>query len=550
MGVCFRMDVRGIPPPRARIVGRASARLFSRGGLKLALLASRLVGIALAVGLLPVLSRAEVVPASLFSDGAVLQCEKPIAVWGTAKPGEVVQVTFMGEAQRALAGPDGRWITILPERPANSTGTDLTIAGKDNTVVIHDVLIGEVWLCSGQSNMEFKVNGALDAKQEIAAANFPLIRHVRINHQIAPQPADRVTTSGWKPATPESVGEFTAVGYFFARDIHQRLGVPVGLIHSSWGGTPVESWMSPMAVASDPAFHVISERWKEKVAAYPAAKAEYDVKFPTWTAAQPEARARGEKAYLEWLKQNPRPRLPGGGPNDSWEPMGLYNGMINPLVPYALRGVLWYQGESNVGQAAEYRALFSSMITAWRAHFGQGDIPFFWVNLANYRAPYDSSDLTWAFLREAQTQTLALPNTGQALAIDIGEADDIHPRNKQEVGRRLALVAKRRVYGLMADDTGPTFASAVREGAAIRVRFSQASGGLVAHNKPPQSLEIAGVDRVFKPALGKVERDTLVVWSPQVKEPVAVRYAWRNNPEANLYGGGGLPVVPFRSDEW
>jgi sialate O-acetylesterase len=223
--------------------------------------------------------------------------------------------------------------------------------------------------------------------------------------------------------------------------------------------------------------------------------------------------------------------------------------MINPLLPYALRGALWYQGESNAERANEYRALFGAMITSWRAHFGQGDFPFYWVSLANYGVPPDATGLTYAFLREAQTQTLALPNTGQALAIDIGDPNNIHPANKQDVGHRLALLARNRVYGLIGDDTGPVFASATREGAALRVKFEHASS-LVAHDKEVQALEVAGADRRFFPATGKIERGTLLVSAREVREPVAVRYAWTNAPAANLYNGAGLPAVPFRSDNW
>jgi sialate O-acetylesterase len=224
--------------------------------------------------------------------------------------------------------------------------------------------------------------------------------------------------------------------------------------------------------------------------------------------------------------------------------------MINPLLPFALRGVLWYQGESNTRNAAEYHALFATMITAWRAHLGQGDVPFYWVNLANFRPADDATDQTWAWLREAQTKTLTLPNTGQAIAIDIGDPNDIHPKNKQEVGRRLALLAKHRLFNFTADDSGPVFATATREGTGLRVRFSEVGSGLVSHDKPPQALELAGPDRVFHPASGRIDRDTLIVFSSQVKDPVAVRYAWHNAPDANLYGGTGLPVVPFRSDDW
>ena len=521
-------------------------------------------------------ARADVTLAPLFTDHAVLQRDKPVPVWGKADPGENIVVRFKQQVRQAVAGSDGRWEVLLDALPADSAGADLMAAGK-NTVTLHDIVVGEVWLCSGQSNMEFTVSRAQNAKDEIAAANFPLIRHIKVRNTEADTPADTVATSGWQPASPQTAGSFTAVGYFFARDIFQKLNVPVGLVHSSWGGTPVESWMSPAALASDPRFKIVIERWQQNVAAYAANKAAFDSALIMWNtaaaAAKSEAAAKSQTAkpkqtaeqhFAPWLKKNPKPRAP-RGPGDSWTPTGLFNGMINPLLPYALRGALWYQGESNADHASEYHALFAAMITAWRAHFGQGDFPFYWVSLANYIVPTDPTDTTYAFLREAQTQTLVLPNTGQALAIDVGNPDDIHPTNKQDVGRRLALLAKNRVYGITGDDTGPTFVSAAREGAAhstgptgspqagsgqaLRVKFTHASG-LIAHDKPVSSLEVAGADKKFFPATGKIEHDTLLVSAREVKEPVAVRYAWKNSPDANLYNGAGLPAVPFRSDNW
>lgn len=493
-------------------------------------------------------ARADVVPADLFSDHAVLQRDKPVAIWGRAESGEKVTVTFGGQSRTATAGKDGRWIVLLDALATAAQGADLTLTGK-NTVVLHDIVVGEVWLCSGQSNMEWPVSRTTDAAKEMAAANFPLLRHVRVEHTVAEAPAEKVKTSGWQPATPETVGGFTAVGYYFARDLHQKLGVPIGLVHSSWGGTPVESWMSPAALAADPAFAVVRARWQKSLAEYPAAKVVHEGWLADWTKDEAAAKTKGEPAYREWLKKNPRRRSPRGA-GDAWTPAALFNGMINPLLPYAIRGALWYQGESNAEHANEYHALFSAMITAWRSHFGQGDFPFYWVSLANYRVPEDPTGTSYAFLREAQAKTLALPNTGQALAIDIGNPDDIHPANKQAVGRRLALLARQRVYGITSDDTGPTLALALPEGSAMRVRFAHAESGLLAHEKPVQSLEVAGADRVFRPAEGRIDRDTLLVNSPLVKQPVAVRYAWKNAPEANLYNGAGLPASPFRSDDW
>lgn len=529
----------------------------------------RLPGLLAFFSLLP-LAHADVSLAPLFTDHAVLQRDKPLPVWGRADAGEAVTVKFAEQTRKTTTASDGRWVVLLDALPANPQGTDLTVVGK-NTLTLHDLVVGEVWLCSGQSNMEYTVEAragtwqansrVVNAATEIAAANFPLIRHVRIAQQVSESPTDTVQTSGWQLTTPQTVGGFTAVGYFFARDIFQKLGVPVGLVHSSWGGTPVESWMSPAALATNPAFAVVAERWKQNVADYPAKKTAYTAALAEWTKAEtaakkPAAPATGKtkakadpaKSYAAWLAKNPRPRAP-RGPGDPWTPTGLFNGMINPLLPYALRGALWYQGESNADRAGEYHALFAAMITAWRAHFGQGDFPFYWVSLANYKNSGDATGMSYALLRAAQTQTLALPATGQALAIDLGNPDDIHPTNKQDVGRRLALLAKGRVYGATVDDTGPTFASATREGAALRVQFTHANG-LIAHDKPVQSLEVAGADRKFFPAKAKIDRDTLLVAAPEVKEPVAVRYAWKNAPEANLHNGAGLPAVPFRSENW
>lgn len=517
-------------------------------GRVLAAICPRAIAFASLAALLPRALPGQIALAPLFSDRAVVQCEKPLPIWGVAGAGEKLTVSFAGQVQTTTAAKDGRWIVVLEPLPASAQGTDLSVGGGKKTIVVHDVVVGEVWLCAGQSDMEFTVAGAANVEHEIGSARFPLLRHVRIEHQLASLPATDVRTGGWHSALSEQVGSSTAVGCFFAREIHQRLGVPVGIVHSSWGGTPVEAWMSPMAIAGNPAFAAIREEWRRMAAAYPAAKANYDARSKARVAAEAAAKARGPKAHAAWLQQNPRSGPPPG--DASWAPSHAFNGMISPLLPYAIRGVLWRQGESNADRAAAYQARFAALLTAWRAHFGQGEMPFFWVNLAACRPPDDSTDMSCAWLREAQTRTLAWPNTGQAIAIDLGDPDDIRPAEAREIGRRLALLAKRRVYSIMCDDTGPTFAGAAREDGAMRVRFEHASGGLVAHDKPPQALELAGTDRVFRPAAGKIERDTLLVSSPAVKEPVAVRYAWRNAPDANLYGGSGLPVAPFRSDEW
>jgi len=490
--------------------------------------------------LLTVCAQAEVTLAPLFSDHVVLQREKPLPVWGRADPGEHVTVKFGEQEVGATAAPDGRWLVVLDAIPASSTPAELTVSGK-NTLHVADVLVGDVWLCSGQSNMEFPVSRAQNAEQEIASANYPLIRHNKIKQTVSSTPADSVEAS-WVTCSPATVGDFTAVGFFFARDLQPRLNIPIGLINSTWGGTPVEAWMSAAAFASNPAFSVVDQRWQQTLADYPRKKIEYDAAIAAWTVAEAAAKGRNQKFT------QPKPQAP-QGPGHSYTPSGLFNGMINPLAPYALRGFLWYQGETNTSRPTEYAPLFATLIRTWRQHFGQADLPFFWVQLAGFKYS-DPFNLESALLREAQTNTLSLPATGQALTIDIGDKNDIHPRNKQEVGRRLALLARAKVYDMPVDFSGPVFAGFTHEGSALRVHFTHAGTGLTARDKPLQSLQIAGADRRFYWATAKIDRDSILVSAKEVAAPVAVRYAWFNAPEANLYNGAGLPAAPFRSDDW
>ena len=499
-------------------------------------------------------AHANVTLAPPFADHAVLQTGKPVPVWGRADPGEKVTVRYLEYTADGLADPDGRWLATLPSMQPQAKGAELVATGK-NSIMIQDVVVGEVWLCSGQSNMEFTVYDPKstsfrlkNGEEEAATANFPLIRQFKVARQIADKPADAVGGS-WAPCSPGTAGQFTAVGYFFARDIFRRFGVPVGIIDCTWGGTPVESWMSSAALASDPAFAVVGERWKKALADYPAGKTAFNSAIAEWTREEAAATAAGETRHAAFLKTRPRPREP-IGPGSPWRPAGLFNGMIHPLLPFGIRGALWYQGESNADHASEYHRLFSTMIPQWRSDFGQGDFPFYWVQLASYKAPADTTGETWAWLREAQAQTLSLPATGQALAIDIGDPDNIHPGNKQEVGRRLALIAKAQVYGLSVDYSGPVFSKAAVEGNSIRAHFAFADNGLTAAGKPLQSFEIAGADRKFHPASASISGNTVAVRSAEVPAPVAVRYAWKNAPDANLFNGAGLPATPFRSDNW
>jgi len=494
-------------------------------------------------------ARTDLSLAPVFSDHAVLQRGKPVPVWGSAAASDSVTVTFRGQRVSTLAGNDGRWIVYLKPLDASSEPADLVVAGR-NTVTVHDVVVGEVWLCSGQSNMEFTVdNGGstyrvTNAQAEVAAANYPLIRQLRIEHAVATAPAAAVKTGGWQPASPRTVGEFTAVGYFFARDIHLALGVPVGIIFSAWGGTSIESWMSDDARGSTSVAGTLDARWRKAMSEWPPERvARYPADMAAWQKAQANAEATHTENPLRW----PQPPAADDSPA---RPGGLFNAMIAPLQPGALRGILWYQGESNIEHASEYAELLNTLIRSWRAAWGQGDLPFYLVQIANFGDTRELTDRGWARLREAQAQVLGAPATGMAVTIDIGDAHNVHPADKQDVGRRLALIAKAQLYGISGEFSGPVFADEARAGNALRVRFTHAGARLVARGGGVTALEIAGRDRVFHPAAAQIDGDTLLVSSPQVDEPVAVRYAWSNSPEANLYNDAGLPAPPFRSDNW
>ena len=494
---------------------------------------------------------ADVRPASLFQDHAVLQRDKAVPVWGRADAGEKVAVTFAGQTKSTVADAQGRWSVTLDPLPANAVPATLTIAGN-NTVTLADILVGEVWIASGQSNMEWSVKDTYDRALDVPASADPLLRHIKIPRKVSDTPLSEAEGS-WQLASPATTGDFTAVGYYFARDIRALVGVPVGIINSTWGGTRAESWTDSDTLAATPALSYVGEEWAKTLADYPGKKAKHEADLAAWQQRKAAAEAAGQR-FTERAPAAPF------GPGHHATPSGLYNAMIHPLVPYAIRGAIWYQGESNADQAARYHELFSAMIGGWRAKFGQGDFPFYWVQLANF-GNRESAGTTWAFLREAQTKTLALPATGQAVILDIGDVRDIHPRNKKDVGRRLARLALARDYGLKIVDSGPVFEKAepftppAVEGApaprpGIRVTFGQAHGGLIAPLNTLSGFELAGADQVFHPADAKIERDTVIVSSAEVAEPVAIRYAWRNAPVAGLFNKEGLPAVPFRTDTW
>ncbi len=620
---------------------------------------------------------------AFFGDHMVLQRQQPISVWGWANPGEKVTVMLERVSATARADKGGRWRVQLPAQEAGGPYT-LTVKGN-TTLTLNDVWMGDVWLCSGQSNMEWTVAQSMNPAEEIAAANYPTIRHFKVKRTVASLPQDDVQGSGWNPATPEHVGQFTGVGYFFARHLQKELNVPIGLLNASWGGTHVETWTSREVFAGDPefggmiaringgfidsvkrarddAFNRMLQDLQEQIARNSdmqqwsaAAYAASDwtaIKVPgyweqqklpgldgvVWvrsgfelTAAQTGAATlhlgriddmditwvngikvgesdqhsvvrkyslpagllkpgintiairiedtggnggfsgKSDELYIAFAdgsrvslagtwkhrveKIGPTAAAGAMGPNEF--PTLLFNGMVHPLIPYGIKGAIWYQGESNAGRAFQYRKAFPLMINDWRRRWGQGDFPFYFVQLATFFAGSGgnkNSGNEWAELREAQTLTLSLPQTGMAVTTDVGNPTDIHPANKQEVGRRLALQALQKTYGqtnLLA--SGPVLQKAVFDNNRAVLQFNHAGSGLTTTDRYGYlyGFEIAGSDQQWHFARAWIEGNTVVVQSDKVSAPVAVRYNWTDNAEAgNLFNKEGLPAAPFRTDNW
>ncbi len=622
---------------------------------------------------------AEVKTARIFGTNMVLQADMPIPIWGWGAAGEKVTVTFLKQSVSAKTDKSGKWMVKLNAVPAGGP-YEMTIQGK-NKIIYKNILVGEVWVCSGQSNMEFNVSQGKDARSEIANAKYPAIRLFTVSKKVSLIPITDLDQGEWVECSPETVGMFSAVGYFFGRHLNKTLNTPVGLIHTSWGGTNIESWTSNETIKTIPDFDAqmkdassanISNmekeieqktkawidqvqnndegrkgRWQNpgydagewKSMELPAlwesvglpgvdgvvwfrkeftvSSADLQTNFkislgpiddsddtyingqlvgsnwekynlPRVYTINPEYLSAGKNVIMvrvidsgggggiygdkdqmflqlgdrkislagEW-KYKVGIKLDGvakmsSGPNAF--PTLLYNGMINPIVPFAIKGAIWYQGENNAGRAYQYRKLFPAMITDWRTKWGEGDFTFLWVSLANFmKANENPVGSEWAELREAQNMTLSLPKTGQALAIDIGQAEDIHPKNKQDVGYRLALNALKVAYDKPVVNSGPSYKSMTMEGNKIRLAFDNMGSGLVAKDKYGylKGFAIAGADQKFFWAKAAIENNTILVLSDKVPVPVSVRYGWADNPEdANLYNVEGLPAVPFRTDQW
>lgn len=489
------------------------------------------------------LSAADLKLASVLSDHMVLQRDKAVPIWGWADGGESVTVTFAGQTRTATADAGGKWSLSLDALDASAEPRALTVSGRDGRKIeVKDILVGEVWLGSGQSNMAMTVAGCNHFEAEKAGATFPLIRHYRESSGPAEQPQNEGKGS-WQLCSPDTVGGFSATLYFFGREIHREVGVPVGLVNTSVGGTPIESWVAAEVQSSDPETKANYDKRLETYRQFDPAEAPalHEKQLAIWKAASEKAKAKGTPFVVPAPKDPLKMHQLKGGP------AGLYNGKVVNLAPFALRGMLWYQGEGNAGNPGLYHRQLTQLVTSWRTLWGE-ELPFAWVQLPNYTAPGEG----WPRVRESMLKTLTLPQTGMAITIDLGDAKDIHPKNKQDVGKRLSYWALGTVYGKdVPAISGPLPAGSKIEGNTITVSFQHTNGGLKSMTGGPLTgFQIAAADRQLKPAEAKIVGETVVVSSPEVPQPVAVRYAWKDWPEYSLANGAGLPASPFRTDDW
>jgi sialate O-acetylesterase len=503
---------------------------------------------------------------ALFSDHMVLQCDMEVPVWGRAEPGEKVTVEFAGQNISAVADAKGQWIARLTPLAASSESRDMTVSGK-NKIVLRDVLVGEVWLASGQSNMFWPVLRALNGQKEAAEANYPLMRLFQVPSAASSEPRAEVATQ-WAVCSPESARDFSAVAFYFGRHLHKELKVPVGLVHASIRGTSAEVWMSQRSLEAAGSLAPVLSEWKAEVAKWnmplypdPQKKA-----YEYW-----QASLKGLADYMRrWTElkkkgeKNPQDAMPKEFLVEYEQhqkidrifkkilPSGFFNGMIYPLIPYGIRGAIWYQGEANVDRANSYRDLLCIMIGDWRKYWGQGEFPFLVVGLANYLARADQpGDSGWARLREAQYGVQnSITNAGFANTIDLGEEKNVHYKNKQDVGLRLALVALAKTYGRQVEFSGPVFSSMEKTKEGLMINFKHAAGLNTAGGGAPGGFAVAGDDKKWHWAKANITNNSVLLTCDSVKEPVAARYAWADNPEVNLYNGAKLPAVPFRTDDW
>lgn len=476
---------------------------------------------------------------ALFTDNAVLQQGRPLPVWGWADPGDEITVEFRGHKVRTTAREEGRWVAELPRQRAG--GPDILIVrGRQEVQARTNILVGEVWVCSGQSNMQWPMTRSESPDSAIAASENASIRLFSVPRRKAEKPQDDVETR-WDLCGPSTLGDFSAVAYFFGRDLQAALGVPVGLIHTSWGGSPAEVWIREGVMSADADFQ------REILDTFPTRQREYEQRVAEWDR---------EAAVLRGQGKAPARTRPG----TPWRPAELYNGMIYPLIPYAIAGAIWYQGESNADRAHQYSRLFPTLIQNWRSDWGQGEFPFLAVQLAPWdrnrqrtmeqitAAPGESD---WAELREAQLfATKVLRKVGLAVITDVGTKDDIHPPKKEPVGARLALAARGIAYGERLVYSGPVFRSLRTSRGRAILSFDHVGRGLVAKDGPLRGFQVCGTNRDWHWADAEIGGSRVVVSSPHVKEPIAVRYGWSDYPVVNLFNQEGLPASPFRTDNF
>jgi len=491
------------------------------------------------------LLHAAIVPAPFFSDHAVLQRDIPLAVWGTARPGAEITIRYGGQTVAATTNAEGRWQAALKPLATGTRG-DMSFEG-DGSLILKDLAAGDVWFCSGQSNMQWTVRNSANAEKEIASANDEDLRHFKIPLKPAETPQDDsfIGSPGWKKALPENVGDFTAVGYYFARDLRSEIGVPVGIIHSSWGGTAIEPWIGPKSWQTHPQAATALEARRQQMVNWKKNQPQREKALNDW-------KLQVEKAKAEGTTPPPQPRQQPPPDVSNRVPTQLYNGMVHPCVRLPIRGGIWYQGESNANGgtagATAYTGLKKHLVESWREAWNIGEFPFYFVQLANFNAQGGPGGRSWAFFREGQTKAAAsVPNSGMACIIDVGEPSDIHPRNKQTVGNRLARLALAGTYGKTIATEGPVLKGTRIEAGTIHLEFDDHGRGLVSRGET-SGFEIAGKDGGFVSAKAVLKGNIVSCSAESIAEPAYVRYAWTNSPLPSLFDNEGLPVAPFRTD--
>ncbi len=512
------------------------------------------VHLALCAGLITVVmpARAQLSVPTLFSNHMVMQREMAVPVWGTATPGERVTLNLAGHSVSTVADAEGHWRAELPSMPAGGPH-ELTIEASGKTIVISNILIGDVWLCGGQSNMMFALSRASDA-QALIAADLPKIRLIQVAAPVRGQPTRDYTGGSWMHWADAAAG-FSAVAASFGREIHQQTGVPIGLVLCGAGGTPAESWTPYASMATNPAVSDMTEIVDGAIAKHVELLENYPAAYAAWLEESVQADNEGRQVTRP-------PHLPADIRVNPYRPSGLYNGGIAPLAGLAIKGIIWYQGESNGSFAYQYRELFPALISGWRAAWQRPDLPFLFIQLPTY-LPRQNPDqpCSWAELREAQLMTWKrIPHTGMAITMDLGadrndpKQDMLHPPNKIPMGQRLALVALALVYGEKIVYSGPIYDAMTLKDGRVQLKFTHTGSGLVVKGDGSQlhAFVIAGEDRQFVEAQATLAGDTVTVWSPEITAPVAVRYTWAWDPQpmGNLYNREGLPASPFRTDDW